>query len=107
MIRQSFEESYKLQAKSSKTPTNPCYVCKKTKHWARDWRYNKKPSETSSENSSWRARSSTSTSFVRIIVCKYCKKKGHTKYECMKLKYVNSKRNNPNHPNYKPAENSP
>ncbi|KAF0712555.1 CCHC-type domain-containing protein [Aphis craccivora] len=54
-------------------------------HWTRDCRY-----KTNTTKPSTRASSSTAPkASVSTITCRYCRKPGHTKEECRKLKYVN------------------
>ena len=102
IVRKSSEESRRLYkpTTTSKSQLGVCNVCKKPGHWARDCRYakteNKKPKQTTT---------SAPVATVSTVTCQYCKKPGHTKEVCRKLKYVQSKRNDPNHAGNKPAEN--
>lgn len=60
-------------------PSTPCYHCKKMGHWARDC--------------TLKATSSAIPARINTIICNYCKKPGHKKEVCRKLKYVTSQRN--------------
>lgn len=91
-VRRSLAESkrfYEGNGKSgTKKPSTPCFHCNKMGHWARDCRTQiDKTKSSTGASSSTVPRASVST-----ITCRYCKKPGHTKEECRKLKYVNSKR---------------
>lgn len=94
-VRKSLEESKRFFESSNKSntgkssmkkPSTPCFHCGKMGHWARDCRFPQNKSNNG--NASQSAQKAT----VNTITCRYCKKPGHTKEECRKLKYVNSKR---------------
>lgn len=94
-VRKSLEESkrfYEVPNKHqngktpNKKPSTPCFHCGKMGHWARDCR-----SQQSTSNSGNSANHPPKAT-VNTITCRYCKKPGHTKEVCRKLKYVNSKK---------------
>jgi len=94
-VRKSLEESkrfYEVPNKQhngktpNKKPSTPCFHCGKMGHWARDCR--SQQSTSNSGNSTNHPPKVT----VNTITCRYCKKPGHTKEVCRKLKYVNSKK---------------
>jgi len=90
-VRRSLAESKRFYEGNGKTgtkkPSTPCFHCGKMGHWSRDCR-----SQTNTTKSSPGASSSNvPRASVSTITCRYCKKPGHTKEECRKLKYVNSK----------------
>lgn len=94
-VRKSLEESkrfYEVPKKQhngktpNKKPSTPCFHCGKMGHWARDCR-----SQESTSNSG-NSTNQPSKVTVNTITCRYCRKPGHTKEVCRKLKYVNSKK---------------
>lgn len=91
-VRRSAEESKKLYNLPKKVPEGRpkmCFNCNKVGHWAKDC---KAPPDREPRVN--RTGPSYSRS-VHIITCQYCKKPGHTKDVCRKLKYVERNRNNP------------
>jgi len=72
---------------NTKNHSTPCFHCGKMGYWARNCR-----SQTNTTKSYGASSSKVPRASVSIITCRYCKKPGHTKKECRKLKYVNSKR---------------
>lgn len=90
-VRKSAEESKKLYNPTRKvegTKAKVCFNCGKSGRWAKDCRAKDKEPKANPTGPS-------KPNFIRIITCNYCRKPGHTKEECRKLKYVREKRNNP------------
>jgi len=94
-VRKSLEESkrfYEVPNKQqngktpNKKPSTPCFHRGKMGHWARDCR-----TQQSTSNSG-NSTNHPPKAIVNTITCRYCKKPGHTKEVCRKLKYVNSKK---------------
>jgi len=78
-------ESYTIAKKLNR----PCHVCKRLGHC----RFNNTGNSTyQSDTTSSRYKQKT----VHVVNCQYCKKPGHTKEVCRKLKYVTGKRNEEN-----------
>lgn len=101
-VRKSMEESRRFYENTSKQPniknqgkkpSTPCFHCGKGGHWARDCR-SKQPQTVTSTSRETVNRYPRAT--VNAITCNYCRKPGHTKDVCRKLKYVNSKRGTEN-----------
>lgn len=86
-----FENTNKNSAGKSTTkkPTTPCFHCGKGGHWARDCR-SRQPQPAFSGHKD--VVTFQPKADIRTIVCRYCKKPGHTKEVCRKLKYVTSQR---------------
>lgn len=102
-IKTSSEESKKLYhgTKRISEPYNnvkkslgPCHVCKKIGHWAKDCRLNNNTGKLTSRTET--GTSSNNFRSINTVTCQYCKKPGHTKDVCRKLKYVTNKRNEEN-----------
>lgn len=102
-VRKSAEESRILYGNNNTNKTNlnkannDCFVCKQKGHWTRDCpTKNLNNSNRTSGNFNYPQRDSENqrNKHVRIISCNYCKKPGHTKEVCRKLKYVQGNRNN-------------
>ena len=94
-IRMSSEEAkklYKGNSVTTKKPNGSCNICNKPGHWARDCRSNRS-NNTNQPKKNSSTPHGTSKATVNMITCQYCKKAGHTKDVCRKLKYVTGKRN--------------
>jgi len=71
---------------TNKKPRTLFFHCRKMGHWAKECRYQ----PNTSQQGALISHSAKAT--VNTITCRYCKKPGHTKEVCRKLKYVNSKK---------------
>lgn len=103
-IKTSSEESKRLYQGTKrgtesyntvKKPNGPCHVCKKLGHWARDCRSNSTTGNQTYKPDTGLTRINQSN--IHTITCRYCKKPGHTREVCRKLKYVTEKRNSETH----------
>lgn len=87
-VRRSAEESKKLYnptKHSEALKSKLCFNCSKMGHMAKDCKVIDR-SSTVKQSGLSQPRS------IRIITCQYCRKQGHTKDVCRKLKYVREKR---------------
>lgn len=102
-VRKSAEESRRLYGHNSSNRTNlnkannQCFFCKQKGHWTRDCqsKNSNNPNRTSGNSNNQQINSENQRNKnIRIISCNYCKKPGHTKDVCRKLRYVQGNRNN-------------
>jgi len=103
-IKSSVEESkklYKTNPVTTKKTVGSCNICNNPGHWARDCRSTRPNSHNNQKSTNI---SSGTSKTVYAVTFQYCRKPGHTKDVCRKLKYVNSKRNDSNQP--RKSENS-
>lgn len=89
-------QPHKTNFSSNRDNRRECFKCGRTNHIARDYRasvfdqtqYKRRMQTGSSQIASPQTDSRVKT----VLICKYCKKVGHTLEKCRKRKYINSKR---------------